>query len=141
AHGPSSSRRGCVCSSSRRTSSLTPVMWRIDPTSDEPLYAQLVAQVRLGVAHGTLRPGERLPSARELAASLDLNMHTVLRAYQVLRDDGTLELRRGRGAVVASTTPDLADVERAVADLAAAARRAGLSVQTTTTLVTEAMHR
>lgn len=116
-------------------------MWRLDPTSDEPLYAQLVAQVRLGVAHGVLRPGERLPSARELAASLELNMHTVLRAYQVLRDEGTLELRRGRGAVVAVGAPDLTDVERAVAELAAAARRAGLSVQTTTTLVTEAMHR
>ena len=116
-------------------------MWRIDPTSDEPLYAQLVAQVRLGVAHGTLRTGERLPAARELAASHELNMHTVLRAYQVLRDDGTLELRRGRGAVVSSNAPDLTDVERAVAELAAAARRAGLSVQTTTILVTEAMHR
>ncbi|SKC78178.1 GntR family transcriptional regulator [Krasilnikoviella flava] len=116
-------------------------MWRIDPTTDEPLYAQLVAQVRLGVAHGALRPGERLPSARELAASLDLNMHTVLRAYQVLRDDGTVELRRGRGAVVSAAAPDLTDVERAVADLAAAARRAGLSTQTTTTLVTEAMNR
>lgn len=117
------------------------MMWRIDPTSDEPLYAQLVAQVRLAVAHGQLRPGERLPAARELATSLELNMHTVLRAYQVLRDGGVVELRRGRGAVVAGDAPDLADVEQAIADLAAAARRAGLSPETTTTLVKEAMHR
>ncbi|MCK9795722.1 GntR family transcriptional regulator [Isoptericola sp. 4D.3] len=118
------------------------MMWRIDPASDEPLYAQLVTQVRLAVAHGELRPGERLPAARELATSLDLNMHTVLRAYQVLRDDGTVELRRGRGAVVAAAPwPDLAAVERAVADLATAARRAGLSPETTTTLVKEAMSR
>ncbi|MCA5893317.1 GntR family transcriptional regulator [Isoptericola sp. NEAU-Y5] len=118
------------------------MMWRIDPGGDEPLYAQLVTQVRLAVAHGELRPGERLPAARELAASLDLNMHTVLRAYQLLRDDGVVELRRGRGAMVAARQPaDLTAVERAIADLVDAARRAHLSTETTTTLVKEAMHR
>ncbi|MFC8599407.1 MULTISPECIES: GntR family transcriptional regulator [unclassified Isoptericola] len=117
------------------------MLWRIDPGAAEPLYAQLVAQARLGVARGDLRPGERLPAARELAASLDLNVHTVLKAYQALRDDGLIELRRGRGAVVTGAGPDLSHVERALADLVAAARQAGLSAETTTTLVKEALHR
>jgi len=117
------------------------MLWRIDPGADEPLYAQLVGQVRLAVARGELAAGERLPAARELAASLDLNAHTVLKAYQALRDDGLIELRRGRGAVVTAAGEDLSLVERALADLVAAARRAGLSAETTTTLVKEAMHR
>ncbi|MFE6969649.1 GntR family transcriptional regulator [Isoptericola sp. NPDC057653] len=117
------------------------MLWRIDPAAAEPLYAQLVGQVSLAVARGELRAGERLPAARELAASLDLNVHTVLKAYQALRDDGLIELRRGRGAVVTGARPDLGPVEQALADLVAAARRAGLSPETTTTLVKEAMHR
>jgi len=123
------------------------MLWRIDPAGDEPLYAQLVAQVRLALAHGELSPGERLPAARELATSLELNMHTVLRAYQTLRDEGVLELRRGRGAVVAASAggdlaaAERAAVEQAVAGLVVAARAARLSTETTTTLVKEAMSR
>ncbi|WP_414172089.1 GntR family transcriptional regulator [Clavibacter tessellarius] len=48
----------------------------------------------------SLASGERLPSARDLAASIDVNMHTVLRAYAALQEDGLIELRRGRGATV-----------------------------------------
>ena len=50
------------------------MLFRIDPASDEPLYAQLAAQVRTSLARGELRAGERLPSARDLAASLDVLM-------------------------------------------------------------------
>ncbi|PFG42680.1 GntR family transcriptional regulator [Isoptericola jiangsuensis] len=118
------------------------MLWTIDAASDEPLYAQLVAQARVAAARGDLTPGDRLPSARELASSLDLNVHTVLKAYRQLRDDGLVELRRGRGAVVtARAATDIGAVEHALAAFVAAARSARLSPEAATTLVKEAMRR
>jgi GntR family transcriptional regulator len=118
------------------------MLWTIDLASDEPLYTQLVAQVHLAAARGELADGDRLPAARELASSLGLNVHTVLKAYQQLRDDGLIELRRGRGAVVTATASrDLSPVHDALAVLVAAAREARLSPGATTTLVKEAMKR
>ncbi|MFC8192352.1 GntR family transcriptional regulator [Cellulomonas sp. NPDC057328] len=116
------------------------MLFRIDTSSGDPLYAQLAAQVRSGVARGELRAGERLPSARELAASLDVNLHTVLHAYQDLRDEGVIELHRGRGAVVAARAgTDLTDLHTAVARVAQVARRLGVAPETVTTLVKEAL--
>ncbi|GAA4718590.1 GntR family transcriptional regulator [Isoptericola chiayiensis] len=117
------------------------MLWTVDPASDEPLYAQLVTQARLAVTRGDLTPGERLPAARELATSLDLNVHTVLRAYQQLRDEGLVDLRRSRGAVVTGTPADLTAVEEALARFVAAARQARLSPEATTTLLQEELKR
>lgn len=116
------------------------MLLRIDPTSTEPLFAQLASQVRAAVLHDELRPGTRLPAARDLAASLDINLHTVLRAYQDLRDEGLIELRRGRGAVVAErSTDDLGPVHDAVTALVETARRLGLAPGTTLGLVKDAL--
>lgn len=116
------------------------MLFRIDPDSPEPLFAQLAGQVRSAVAAGTLGAGERLPSARDLAASLDVNLHTVLRAYQDLRDEGLLELRRGRGAVIsARAAQDYAPLHRAIAEVVAESRRLGLAPGTTTALIKEAL--
>jgi len=92
----------------------------IDPASSVPLFEQLVASIRGQIITGAISAGERLPSARELAQSLEINLHTVLRAYQVLRDEEFIELRRGRGAVVTERTRDYAqlmnDIDRLVTD-------------------------
>lgn len=77
------------------------VLIRIDPTSATPLHEQLTSGIRASIIDGRLSGGERLPAARELAASVGVNMHTVLRAYRQLRDERLIELHRGRGAVVA----------------------------------------
>lgn len=95
---------------------------RIDPQATEPIYAQLVREVRRAVSAGEVRVGERLPPARELARSLDINMHTVLRAYAELRDEGVIELRRGRGAVVLQAPRRPEEVSAAVRELVALAR-------------------
>lgn len=76
------------------------MLFRIDPSSPRPLFEQLASQVHKAVLTGELSDGERLPAARELAESLQVNQHTVLHAYQLLRDEGLVELRRGRGAVI-----------------------------------------
>ena len=92
----------------------------IDPASSVPLFEQLAAGIRSHVVSGSVVAGERLPAARELAEALDVNVHTVLHAYQLLRDEGFLDLRRGRGAVVTSRAHDYAqlasDIERVVAE-------------------------
>lgn len=100
---------------------------RLDEASSATFAEQIAGQVRLGVARGEIRRGERLPSARDLAASLGINMHTVLRAYDDLRTSGVIDLRRGRGAVVVGGDLDaVARVLAAATDLVRDARAAGL---------------
>ncbi|MFT2708407.1 GntR family transcriptional regulator [Clavibacter zhangzhiyongii] len=72
----------------------------VDPAARASLAEQVATRIRHAIARGDLASGERLPSARDLAASVDVNMHTVLRAYAALQEDGLIELRRGRGATV-----------------------------------------
>ncbi|GGK83017.1 GntR family transcriptional regulator [Ornithinimicrobium pekingense] len=96
---------------------------RIDTRATEPIYTQIAREVRRALAVGELSGGDRLPAARELARSLDVNMHTVLRAYGDLRDEGVIELRRGRGAVVVDVPAPPDEVSTAVRDLVALARR------------------
>ena len=74
----------------------------IDETDSRPIYSQLVAQIKEQIMSGALVPGEELPSVRELSASLGINLHTVHRAYQKLRDEGVIQLRLGRRAKVAA---------------------------------------
>ncbi len=73
----------------------------IDPGSQEPLYQQIRTQVIAAIASGELAPGDGLPSVRALAGDLGINLHTVNKAYAVLRDEGYLAMRGRAGAVVA----------------------------------------
>ena len=113
------------------------MLFRIDPAAATPLFEQVAANVRAEVARGAAKPGDRLPSARDLAASLDINLHTVLRAYQQLRDEGLLDLRRGRGAVVTGRAADYADISLAIPQLVVEAKRLGLSAAALTALIRE----
>src|ERR1035437_2050400 len=90
------------------------MLFRIDPSGTEPLAAQLARQIRSAAARGELTPGLRLPSARYVADSLGVNLHTVLRAYQDVRDEGLIDLRRGRGAVMTSAARDVRRPREAV---------------------------
>jgi GntR family transcriptional regulator len=94
---------------------------RGDPTD---LYQQVAGEIRRAIAEGEARPGERLPPAKDLAAVLGVNTNTVLRALRVLRDEGLLEFRRGRGISVAGTPERGAVVARAK-ELVDFARRQG----------------
>lgn len=101
---------------------------RVDHADDVPLYAQVVAEIRSAVADGALSEGERLPAARTLAESLDVNMHTVLRAYAQLKDEGVLQVRQGTGAVVRKGGRKIAGrIDRVGTRLMAYARDQGLS--------------
>lgn len=97
---------------------------RRDPTD---LYEQVAAEIRRAIADGEARPGERLPPAKDLAAVLGVNTNTVLRALRLLRDEGLLEFRRGRGASV-SGTPERGAVVQRARELVEFARRHGYRV-------------
>lgn len=103
------------------------MLFRVDPTSTVPLGDQIAASVRRAVADGTVTTGERLPAARVLAESLGVNVHTVLRGYQRLREEGLIELRRGRGAVVTGALPHHARLLERVREAVSDARELGLT--------------
>jgi len=112
---------------------------RVNPGSPEPIYAQIASAIRREITAGRVRPGERLPGARELAAVLGVNLHTVLRGYQELRDEGVVELRRGRGAMVTDAAPRIAGPTAALRAFVAEARRAGLTAAEAAAMVREQM--
>jgi len=73
---------------------------KLDRQDSLPLYEQVSAELRRAIADGEIGSGERLPPARDLAAVLNVNSNTVLRALRLLRDEGLVEFRRGRGVTV-----------------------------------------
>lgn len=85
----------------------------IDPRSPTPLYEQIAARIRVGVASGDLQPGEALPSVRALARELRVNPATVVQAYRDLAVDGFVEMRHGQGTFVQEVPGFLRAEERA----------------------------
>ena len=89
----------------------------IDEKDPRPLYQQIAAQVKDQVQRGDVQPGDELPSVRELAEDLGINLHTVRNAYIKLREQGVTVLRLGRRARVArqrATGATTAEAERAL---------------------------
>ncbi len=73
----------------------------IDFNSDEALYIQLRNQIILGIATNRFKEGDSLPSVRQMAENIGINMHTVNKAYTVLKQEGYLKVDRRKGAVIA----------------------------------------
>jgi DNA-binding transcriptional regulator YhcF (GntR family) len=108
-----------------------------EPTDGIPLYAQIASSIRRAMRDGVIVEGDRLPATRDLAESLGVNMHTVARAYGNLRDEGLLEVRRGRGAIVRAGSVEAAEVSHLVSELASIARHQGLGLDDVIALITK----
>jgi GntR family transcriptional regulator len=89
------------------------------------LYEQVAIEIRRAIANGEAKPGERLPPARDLAAVLGVNANTVFRALRLLRDEGLLEFRRGRGVTVTGGATERGAVLSRARDLLVFAQRQG----------------
>jgi DNA-binding transcriptional regulator YhcF (GntR family) len=96
----------------------------VDRNESVALHDQVAAEIRRAIAEGEAGPGDRLPLAKDLAAVLGVNKNTVLRALHLLREEGVLEFRRGRGITVAGT-PERIVVLSKVHELVELARRHG----------------
>ncbi len=88
------------------------LIFNIDFHSDEALYTQLCNQIIIGIAKETVHEGDSLPSVRQLAEEVGINMHTVNKAYTVLKQEGFVKVDRRRGVIIAVNTDKL----RAIAE-------------------------
>ena len=84
----------------------------IDTKSGVPFYRQIIEQVKFAIARGDLRPGDRLPTVRQLAVDLAINPNTVIRAYRELEIEGTVDTQQGSGTFVSARRPDIDRLER-----------------------------
>ncbi|MBI2930604.1 MAG: GntR family transcriptional regulator [Planctomycetes bacterium] len=119
---------------------------KVQPTSPVPMYRQLMDQIRLAVASGRLKADEQLPSVREVAEELQINLQTAVRAYNELVREGVLEMRRGLGTYVPSrprALPDAAARERVrehAREFCLAAFAYGLSIEEVVKMVNKIWH-
>ena len=90
---------------------------KIDFNSDEALYLQLRNQIIIGIATSQYQEGDTLPSVRQLADTIGINMHTVNKAYSVLRQEGFVKVDRRRGAVIAVDIDKLQAMEELKKDM------------------------
>lgn len=107
------------------------MVFKLDTLSPVPIYVQIKNQVIVAIASGEFAPGDRLPSVRALSEELEVNMHTVNKAYLILREEGYITLDRRRGALVSPpaeiVSPEFtAKLTAEILPLAAGARCKGL---------------
>jgi GntR family transcriptional regulator len=96
----------------------------VDRAGSTDLHEQVAAEIRRAIAEGEAKPGERIPQAKDLAAVLGVHTNTVLRALRMLRNEGLLEVGRGRAITVAGT-PDRGVVVAKMKELIDLGRRSG----------------
>jgi GntR family transcriptional regulator len=109
----------------------------LDLNDPRPLHEQVAGAIRRSVTTGEVRPGDRLPPARDLAAALGINANTVLKALRDLRDEGVVEFRRGRGISVVRTPDARTALLPQVGDLLAEAERYGWRPRDVISLIEE----
>ena len=83
----------------------------VDFDSDEAIYIQLCNQIIMGIATSVIREGDSLPSVRQLADTIGVNMHTVNKAYSVLKQEGYISLDKRRGAVISLDIDKMEELE------------------------------
>src|ERR1700744_158190 len=110
---------------------LSPVEFRLDPSSGVPTYLQLVHQVEHALRLGYLKPGDQLPKVRDVVASLAINPNTVLKAYRELETKGLTVGRPGQGTFIVATLnqvalPELTTLRRSLLSWVATADEVGL---------------
>ena len=106
-----------------------------------PLHERVAAAVRRAIAVGAVGPGDPLPTALQVADALGVHRNTVLRAYRALRDEGTIELRAGRGARVRRAAPARELLREEIDALIRAAAQQGLDVEEAAELVRATVQR
>ena len=85
---------------------------RLEHSSAVPVYRQIIDQIKYQIARGVLRPGDRLPSVRDLARQLPVNQNTVLKAYDLLAAEGVVSRRQGDGTFVDAAPSSLKKSQR-----------------------------
>ena len=101
-----------------------PLFSALDRTAPTLLHEQVAAEIRRAINDGEANPGERIPRARDLATVLGVNTNTVLRALRVLRDEGLIEIGRGR-AITVTGTPEQGLIQTKINELVELARYHG----------------
>jgi GntR family transcriptional regulator len=94
-------------------------MLQVDPRDPTPIHAQLERAVRVAIATGRLRPGDQLPTVRQLAVDLRVNANTVAKVYVALERDGVVETKRGVGTFIAEAQTRKAQAAQRERQLAA----------------------
>ncbi|MEE6257960.1 GntR family transcriptional regulator [Plantactinospora sonchi] len=122
------------------------ITFQLDPRSGVSTYLQLVQQVKHALRLGLLEPGDRLPTAKEVVASLAINPNTVLKAYRELEREGLVTARPGLGTFVArplgtTSSVDRARLRRRLAEWVDSAYAAGLDHEDVEAIVAEALRR
>src|ERR1700691_133305 len=109
--------------------------FRLDMQSGVPVYRQIIDQVHAARASGTVRPGDQLPTVRQLAVDLSINPNTVMRAYRELELTGALTTHQGTGTFITDTKVEQSSAERErkldqlVAEFVARAGREGFTLK------------
>jgi len=85
------------------------MLLKIDFESELPIYEQLKRKIIIGIASGELRPGESLPSVRQMGEDIGINLHTVNKTYNNLRSEGYVSIDRRKGAVINERLPEFTD--------------------------------